>query len=214
MSEYVVHFTRDGGKHKTAYDNIQDILYSGHLEPGEKTFGTAKNFGWLGNMRRAVCLSEVPIQHARRLVKRHRSRYGVGFKQKFIAERHGARVWYLDVGSTQEAVWLDLQAQKARERDSEDGFWGLATCVDRVGETEAWRHEFEWEREWRVVGPVGLHFEPSDVEFLFIPEEWQAAAAAFYDDFFGDLGGPGFTCPMVDPLWEPDRILELMTPSS
>lgn len=208
MSEFVVHFTRDGGKHQTAYDNVMDILYNGHLAPGPKPLGAAKNLEWLGDMRRAVCFSEVPLPYVARIARR-RSQYGVGFTQEFVAARLGARVWCLDVGSVHEAVWLELQAQKEAERNLHDNFWGLAACVDRVGVFPSGsRYQFEWEREWRVVGPRGLDFKPTDVQFLFIPEHQHAAARAFFDSFFAQLAGPGFECPFLDPLWPPERVLD------
>jgi hypothetical protein len=210
MSEYVVHFTKDVSDTKTAYENIMSILHDGHLRPGQRTFGSAKDFAWLGDMRRVVCFSEVPLPYVSRLARR-RSQYGVGFTQKFVSARHGARVWYLDVGSAHEQVWLQLQAERAKLKNPTDPFWGLAACVDRSGFHGCSRYEFEWEREWRVVGPAGLHFGPTDVEFLFIPEEHHSAAHGFFAEFFDEVGMPGFDCPFVDPLWAPDRVMRALT---
>ena len=205
MSEFVVHFTKAAGG-RTSYENIMEILYTGHLRPGEQPLGAAKRLEWLGDMRRAVCFTEVPLTCVSRIAKR-RSQYGVGFTQEFIAQRLGARVWCLDAGSAHEAVWLALQLEKEAGRNPGDGFWGLAACVDRVGFVNGTRYQFEWEREWRVVGPHGLDFKPDDVRFLFIPEHEHAAARAFFGDFFAQLAGPGFDCPFIDPLWPADRVL-------
>lgn len=217
MSEYLVHFTRagdgeaghPGGPKSSAYDNLMSLLYQGHVKPGTKRFGTAKNLAWLGDMRRAACFSEIPLPYVGRIAKR-RSQYGVGFHQKFVAANRGARVWYLDTGSAHEAEWLKLQAEKAQQRNPNDGFWGLAGCVDRAGVSDTWRYEFEWEREWRVPGPLGLRFEPSDVAFIFVPEHQRLAAQGFFDSFFASLGGPGYECPYIDPYWPPKKISEAL----
>ena len=233
MSEYVVHFTKDNGlrpllpddagdrarfyrkiqgDRKSPYWNMLDILYERHLKPGtERSFGSAKDLAWLGYMRHAVCFSEVPFTYLSRIANRY-SQYGIAFKQKFLAARHGARVWYLDVGSTHEAVWLHLLARHEASRDPNDGFWGLATCVDRVGYHGHRRYEFEWEREWRIPGPLGLAFTPDDVEFLFLPGELHDAARAFFEDAVAHNSGPGYFCPYIDALWPADRIEAALAP--
>ena len=227
MSEYVVHFTKDNGPRpplphdadertrfyrriqgdkKSPYWNMLSILYEGHLKPGrERAFGSAKNLAWLGDMNHAVCFSEVPFTYLRRITDRY-SQYGIAFKQKFVAAHLAARVWYLDVGSVHEKVWLDLLAHFESRRTPGDDFWGLATCVDRVGYHGGARYEFEWEREWRIPGPLGLPFTPDDVEFLFLPAELHDAARSFFESAIADNTGPGYLCPYIDAHWDPPRI--------
>jgi len=43
----------------------------------------------------SACLSEVPLNHIRRLIDRHGA-WGIGFEKKFIAGSGGGRVWYVD----------------------------------------------------------------------------------------------------------------------
>jgi hypothetical protein len=237
MSEYVVHFTKDNGARpplpqnasdrtrfyrriegdrRSPYWNMLAILYEGHLKPGHKrSFGSARHLAWLGDMNHAVCFSEVPFTYLRRITNRY-SQYGIAFKQKFLAARLGARVWYLDVGSIHEKVWLDLLANHEARRDPNDNFWGLATCVDRAGYHGGTRYEFEWEREWRIPGPVGLEFTPDDVGFLFLPSELHDAARRFFESAVADNRGPGYFCPYIDARWAPDRIeaaLAVLPPS-
>lgn len=208
MSEHVAHFTKEWAG-ASAFRNLMQILYRGKLSPGPSGFGSARNLAWLGDIRRAVCFSETPIPYLGRIAER-RSQYGLGFTQKFVAERLGARVWYLDVGSAHEQVWMQIQAEREARMDPNDPFWGLATCVDRAGQHGHRRYEFEWEREWRVVGQHGLEFHVEDVAFLFLPESEHLAADGFFRDFFDRLERPSYQCPFIDPLWPPARIEEAL----
>jgi hypothetical protein len=226
MSEYLVHFTKDTGPRpplpadaseharfyrsmrsdtQTAYWNMLDILGEQHLRPGPRSFGTGKNLHWLGDIRRAVCLSETPAAFASRIA-RHYSAYGIAFTQEFVASRRGARVWYLDLNGLHEQAWTELMSQKEREQNAKDRFWGLATTVDRPGIYPRARYQFEWEREWRIPGAKGLRFAVDDVQFLFIPEDLHDAARGFFADAVANNSGPGYDCPLIDPFWTPDQI--------
>jgi hypothetical protein len=221
MSEYVVHFTKPsepgtpGRPGATAYENSLSILYDRHLKPGGKAFGTAADrhlgLGWVGDMRRAVCFSEVPLPYAGRVARRNRSQYGVGFHKDFVVANRGAPVWYLEKGSAHEEAWLLLQAEHAKRRDPAEVFWPLATCVDQVG--ERWVGRFDWEREWRIPGPDGLRFKSEDVALLFLPGELHAAARGFFEDAVEENTGPGYFCAYIDPLWQSDQIAAALTAS-
>ena len=103
MSEYVVHFAKDFDG-RDAYTNMLQILGSGHLQPGPAAFGAGRGLDALGDSQRSVSFSEIPLDLLERLVER-RSKYGIGFTQKFLVGRGGARVWYLDMEGVAARVW-------------------------------------------------------------------------------------------------------------
>jgi hypothetical protein len=57
MSEYAVHFTKDGTA--SAYDTMLTILGSGTLLPSGP-FGATRRMGALGDTQKSVCFSEIP----------------------------------------------------------------------------------------------------------------------------------------------------------
>ena len=87
--------------------------------------------------------------------------------------------------------------------DAGDAIWKLTPLADHT----APNYHFEWEREWRC--PGGLEFEPDDVAFLFVPEFQHPQAAAFLQDGGGGAG-PAYLCPILDPLWDDDKIQEAL----
>jgi hypothetical protein len=83
--------------------------------------------------------------------------------------------------------------------------WSLTPLIDAPGSYGKIDYQFDWEREWRHVGP--LSFTPEDVAFLLIPEELHSAAYGFFEEAQAQNLGPAYFCPYVDPLWSRDRIL-------
>lgn len=88
--------------------------------------------------------------------------------------------------------------------DIDDPLWDLTPFVDNPGSGEWGNYEFEWEREWRVVGD--LTFGLSDVAFLFIPEQHQPAWVDFWESHLG--AGATFPGPMLDAGWDLERMQE------
>jgi hypothetical protein len=54
-----------------------------------------------------------------------------------------------------------------------------------------------------------LEFAPDDVAFLFVPEFQHAQAAAFLHSG-GHGAGPAYVCPILDPLWDDDKIQDAL----
>src|SRR3954447_24680060 len=90
MSNFVVHFTRQGPQPKTPYDNIMSMLSSGRIE-ARNPFGMAHNAVPAApnpDSQKTVCFSEIPLHQLSRLTAR-RGPYGVGFTKKFMVARGG-----------------------------------------------------------------------------------------------------------------------------
>jgi len=230
MTEYVVHFVRDGGTREPLPDNphprlkfarelqgdkltpywvMLAVLWELHLKPGPGRWGAARKDERLGDSQRAVCLAEVPLPFVRRIADRRKSRYGLGFTQEFVRKHGGARVWYLDKGERIATAFQQTLDSHAAVFDPDDEFWKLTPFVDITGffpsPGGSKERRFEWEREWRVPGPDGLPFTPDDVAFLFIPEEEHTAAREFFASY-GNVTGPSFECPLIDPHWDEPAI--------
>jgi hypothetical protein len=60
-------------------------------------FGAARKLTELGDSQRSACVSARFLWICSRLIAR-RSLYGIGFRQDFLVDHGGARVWYLDKG--------------------------------------------------------------------------------------------------------------------
>ena len=59
--------------------------------------------------------------------------------------------------------------------------------------------------------PRGFHFEPDDVEFVFIPGELHDNARAFFAEHRRDNTGPGYLCRYIDPSWDGVRIQKVLS---
>ena len=88
-----MHFTKPSGN-TSAYDVMLTILSEGRIN-ATGPLGAAKNLSALGDSQKSACFSEIPLDLLARLIDR-RSLYGIGFRQDFLVDNGGARVWYLD----------------------------------------------------------------------------------------------------------------------
>jgi hypothetical protein len=147
----------------------------------------------------------LPIGLLERLVDR-RSQYGIAFRQAFLSDRGGARVWYVDKDTSTFVAFNALMAQMVQRIDPADPFWSLTPFVDFPGDYGGTQYRFEWEREWRVAGE--LHFDSDEVAFLLIPEKQHEAAREFFAEAEYENTGPNYECPFLDPLWSIDRVAE------
>ncbi|WP_123391585.1 hypothetical protein [Nocardioides aurantiacus] len=203
MSEYAVHFTKDGAGGTDGYMSMMSILSQGYLKPSGP-FGVAAELDFLGSAQKSVCLSEVPLDQLARVVE-HRSEYGIGFKQTVLIEKGGARVWYVNEPSLLAEFWRKITAEQGALRDTDAELWRATPFVDLASESALFSR-YEWEREWRV--PGGLTFKPSDVAFLFIPEALHGAAKSFFIDVKLERLGPHYSCPLLDAAWPEDQLQE------
>ena len=207
MSNYVVHFTK-GGSDENDYSTMMSIYGNCVLKPGRR-FGIGKDKAPSGSEHEVVCFSEIPPGHWRRLEERRETKYGLGFSKEFILSRGGGPIWY---------AWKDTPYWEALQQmmsdatgDPDAPIWRITPMIDAPGVYKGKEYLFDWEREWRHVGP--MHFEPEDVAFLLIPEDLHAAAQSFFEDAYYDHVGPAYFCPYVDPSWDRDRGMDAIRTS-
>jgi len=202
MSDFVVHFTttKDGGDdHKT----MMSIYASRQLKP-RSAFGIGTKKAPAASEQKAVCFSEIPPGEWDRLVQRRETKYGIAFKKEFVISAGGGLIWYAWKDTPH---WQTLQElMSAGSADPSNPIWRLTPMIDAPGEYGTKKYMFDWEREWRHVGV--MPFQEQDVAFLLIPGELHSAANSFFIDAKADNIGPAYFCPLVDPLWPRERILE------
>jgi hypothetical protein len=202
MSNYLVHFTR-GDEADGDYEAMMSICYQQVLLSAP--FGIGRRRAPDGASQAAVCFSEIPPGQWQRLAERRRSEYGIAFSKRFLLSRGAGAVWYARRGTpTHQAV---LELMEASKNDANSPVWKLTRMIDEPGE----RYEFEWEREWRVIGD--LAFETEDVSFLIIPERNHEAALGFFEDAEYNDVGPNYSCPFVDATWSRERVLQTLNAS-
>jgi hypothetical protein len=210
QSDYLVHVVKaDRGGAGDGYDTIMSILGKGVIARGPKPFGcAATRKGVEPDSQRVVCFSETPLGFLHRLAERRRTRYGIGFHQRFISKHGGARLWYLEAGSAQQRAISAQMKRASKPHDPADPIWKITPCVDFVRRGPH-GYDFTWEREWRL--PADLRFRPADVAFLLIPEERHTDAWQFFEWAQNDHTGPAYFCPYIDPLWSTERVSAELT---
>lgn len=158
MSQYAVHFT-------SSQATLGTILGTGCLKAsGPFGFSWFRKLADVQERHRSVCFSEVPLDKIERLTRRH-GNFGIAFTKDFLRRRHAARVWYLDGRSTQAAALEDQLRRLQTAKDFSDPLWDLTPFIDLV---RPGRYEWDWEREWRVLGDV--NFTLADVSFVVTPQ--------------------------------------------
>lgn len=179
LSRYLVHLTR------TERD-LTDILLSGRIEARTAHGFAYRDHEWAGGQK-SVCLSETPISELGRMRVRGRH-YGLVFTKEHLRVRHGAQpVWYINQGGAQHVALREL---KNASRSGADPIWKVTPYVDLVATSSsgAGRHDWRWEREWRV---------NDDIEF-----EFDEVAAILIPDAGGDfepIPGVGLGAPYLSP---------------
>ena len=203
MSDFVVHYTRDGGD-ESDYKDFLSILGSGLLRGGGP-HGLAGKRAPASAPHLSVCLSEIPLDMLDRLLAR-RGRYGIGFTKDFVLQRGGGPVWYVERGGEADSAVETLIAHALENPDDDvsKAIWEATPFIDGMGHFSSGPYRFEWEREWRVIG--SLAFRPSDVALLLMPESQHDYARTFFADAQIENIGPNYTCPMIDPTWPREQI--------
>lgn len=192
MSDYVVHFAKPSPG-RTAYDNAISILHSGRIE-ARNAFGAGRT---LPPARKSVCFSEVPLHELKRLAA-VRGPHGIGFRKEFLVERDGGPILYA-YKDTSHAKAVEAMVKSAANTPDHP-IWSFAPFVDVPGIYGKIHYQYEWEREWRVVGD--LDFSTTDPALLIIPESHHEVARGFFDDAESDQLGPNYKCRFIDPYWD------------
>jgi hypothetical protein len=182
MSKYLVHFSN-------SYDSIMGILSSGTIDPSGP-FGKINKLPQ--HREKTVCLSEKPFDALSKLSSRRGSKFGLAFTKEFIISKGGNRVWYVEKNSSQH-VSLERMASS-----NNSSLLELVPFIEIVSNNQNERCDFDWEREWRVIGQI--HFSLEDVKYLFIPSDSHQHARMFFDDAERENTGPNYQCPFIDPI--------------
>jgi hypothetical protein len=188
----------------SGYRSSLSILWEGHVRPTRYPMGVAAHVTEVAERNRSACFSESPLNDLKRLIET-RSLYGVGFEQTFLEIHGGERVLYVPPGSDEEISWRRAVADACVGGvDPTDPLWQMTPFVDILDPTR----DMSWEKEWRV--PGGLNFKPSDVAFVFLPEELHGRARDFFEEHRVANTGPAYFGVYLDPRWERDRIEEAL----
>lgn len=204
MSNYLLHLTHAG------YEDLMSILSELKLQPGPQPFGCGKTARGVEERHKSVCFSEIPLGYLSQLVKR-RTLYGLGFLKTLATSKNVSPVWYLEPGSpAANSIKKSMKEAKYRSgrilyADESKEIWKLTPYVELQRPHVNW----QWEREWRVVGD--FCFNKEHVAFLLIPEKEHKAARAFFEDFYANFMDNGFDCIYLDASWSHERILEEIT---
>lgn len=204
ISPFVVHFTKPSGD-RSAYDNIMSILWHRTVR-AKNRFGAGRKYPHSPKMS---CFSEIPLHQLARLADKY-GEYGVGFTKSLIVERDGGPIQYA-YKDTSHAVAV-RQMVEAGKNDPENPIWKIAPFIDLPGKYPTATYLFEWEREWRLPGP--LTFDTDDVEFLIVPEELHSNARTFFADAQAENTGPSYFCPIIDARWNLKQVEAAFKPDT
>ncbi|MBX3728543.1 MAG: hypothetical protein KF858_05095 [Candidatus Sumerlaeia bacterium] len=177
-------------------------IYGSQMLRAANAFGIGRKRAPDPEGQKAVCFSEVPPGNWKRLVDRRKSSYGLGFRKEFIRKNGGGPIWYVWKGTPH---WQALDSQmKLAKGDPSAPIWKVTPMIDAPGQYGRKSYDFDWEREWRVVGD--LRFQTTDVAFLFIPEYIHEQAEDFFEGVAFENTGPSYNCPFIDPLWSRKKV--------
>ena len=185
MSDFLVHLTDDRS-------TLKKILQAGCLE-ASGPLGAVRKHPEISTLpsQESCSLSEIPLDYLDRLTAQH-GRYGLGFRKSFVRKSGGARVWYLDKGVEVQTLLFNHFKDEWRDTpDPKSVLWQITPFIDYVMPS----HEFEWEREWRVID--GLKFDSKDVAFVFAPEKKHSKLG--HQLSLDDV-------PLIDTTWEDARL--------
>jgi hypothetical protein len=196
MSEYLVHMTRGRA-------GLASILTDRRVR-AVNPYGAARKSAGLGSTQRVVCLSEIPVDRLDRLAEK-RGVFGVAFDRKRLMGRGAVPVWYLPKGvDAQTALFGEVKRLAWNQvPDPDHWLWKLTPFIDYPGtydrDARQVTYDWTWEREWRICGD--LAFRPTEVEFLFAPDETHSGLEHDWLDLT-DVPCP----PMIDPTWPIERV--------
>jgi hypothetical protein len=201
--EFAARMERLNEESSPGYNRMMSILWDGTVDPFEEPHGAGKDVPEVAETHRSAAFSEVPLHLLDRLIA-GRSEFGIGFPQEFLLAHGGGRVWYLEAdGAPADAIRRQVAERQNETVDPSDAFWAITPFIDFPDASVPfgdWRSE----REWRV--PGGLHFRPSDVAFLFLPERFHDDARRFFAEHRAANTGPSYLCPYIDMTWDHDII--------
>lgn len=196
MSEYVVHLTER--------EPMREILNQRVWKPGGP-MGTARNLRELADSQDVVCLSEIPLDRLDRLMERH-GHFGLGFRKRFVRSKGGAPVWYLNRDTPMQGTFQTVINEAMQGGvDPSNTIWKLTPFIENPGSGDWRRYEFDWEREWRVVGD--FTFGNANIRFLIAPESAHVSVAA---DWEQRVTTGRAVPPLIDLGWDLSQLQDAL----
>ena len=196
MSDYLIHFTKAGPSEGEDYETMMLIYWEQRLL-ALKIAGIARH-DYSDFIQKTVSFTEIPFGQLERIVERRGTKYGIAFSKKNLISKECNPLWY---------VWRETQYfniihnMMASEKSNPNAdIWKIAPFIEDPSDG----YDFVWEREWRHIGD--FLFEPEEVAFLLIPQEFHDAARGFFENALQDNTGPAYLCPYIDPLWSEEKI--------
>ena len=205
-SKYLVHLTRlkDG---RSGSKILDMILHEKTLRAYQHHCYFDKNLEQPDSVEikdqfKVACFTETPLGQIDALLQPLLGRwylfepYGLVFEKKFIREMGGNPVFYVTRAVAQ-PLWKLYWKVKGNEFEGE---LHKSTCrtlalVSLCDDRKDAKHDWHWEREWRIVGD--LHFDYTDVYCGLCPED----EIGYFRSNFGEV-------PFIDPTWRPKRLLD------
>ena len=147
------------------------------------------------------CFTETPLSELHLLTRRIPGRsielsdYGIVFSRQFLISKGAQPALYLNLYDNNER--LRDAARSIHEIVAENGFRrsGLAQLLPFLN-TMNERHDFAWEREWRIAGD--LNFDPRDIVAVILPETGERKLTHKYLER---------GIPVISPAWSTERIV-------
>ncbi|WP_425802377.1 hypothetical protein ACHOLT_15345 [Desulfitobacterium sp. Sab5] len=199
ISKFLVHLTRDTDDGMSAKENLQSILEDGYvyaynhhclfspaLDKVDENF--QKKF-------RTVCFTETPLDKICHLLEIDGRRielkpYGLVFLKSKVIEKGGNPCFYTNgdhKGSIEEYLWKLFHVSKSG--NFTDGFNQFGRLVNTFKE----KHDFSWEREWRVFNKFAI--KPENV-FAIIAPDTELKVPKQYGSI-----------PIINPYWDYEEIV-------
>jgi hypothetical protein len=199
ISKFLVHLTRDTSDGWSAAKNLQTILKEGKLtafnhhclfSPALEELDES-----LQEIFETVCFTETPLDKICHMLgidgrQVELKPYGLVFLKSTIIENGGNPCFYTngDFNSSLEKYLWQLFRQSVK-RNFHNGFNQVGGLINTFKE----KHDFSWEREWRVFKQ--LEFEPIDI-FAIIAPDTEFEVPKNYENI-----------PVINPYWDYEEIV-------
>jgi hypothetical protein len=181
LSRFLVHLTRDSRAQykvtgKTASENFESILDEGmirakgiHCLHGKEVKKLDQK---IQSKFRVACFTETPLDQIEHLIgipgrTINLDAYGFVFEKSFLVGKGAQPAIYVNnyAANNVHRAAFDRVFQMSVSGKFTGTMWPMLPLVNVMHG----RHDFNWEREWRVIGSVD--FEASDLVCVILPED-------------------------------------------
>lgn len=180
ISRFVVHLTRAGTSDwpkggATAYDNLTAILEQQCIKAFRPHCLHKKDIEKIDEIYDAFkvfCFTEVPLDQIHLITqeikgtKYQREPYGIVFRKQFLIEKGAQPAIYVNSYRANVAIResFDEIFRISQQENFRNDAWRILPFVNIMYE----RHDFAWEREWRLAGD--LDFPLEEVVCVILPK--------------------------------------------